>query len=215
MNKKLKLAVLLFALTFVAGAAFAATNDMLVFGGTVRINSATSVPTDMRMEFIRVNASPSCICISQQSCMSLDYELITEGGRKFILFDFVPGISDERMPSPPPPPGNPMMPEPIPTCVYTISFTIQNTGTVPIRFLGADRIETGPRPTLMMALLPLYENGVRVSPGGGIWRNPRIVPRQEITGALFIENSQFASYLASPNEYIFNHRIELLYELAE
>jgi len=38
-QKRLKIAILVFALTFVVGAAFAATNGVLAFGGTVRINN--------------------------------------------------------------------------------------------------------------------------------------------------------------------------------
>ena len=47
-KKRIKLAVVLFAMIFVVGAAFAATNGMLAFGGVVRINAVDRVA---RLEF--------------------------------------------------------------------------------------------------------------------------------------------------------------------
>jgi len=110
-KKNLKLAAVLFAMIFVVGAAFAATNGVLAFGGTVRINNV-AVIEDARLEFI----STSIQCNYGLATS----EIITgENGRQFLTFetviDFCPTLD-------------------WPTAISHLNFTIQNTGNVPVRF---------------------------------------------------------------------------------
>jgi len=110
-QKRLKLAVLLFALTFVTGAAFAATNGMLAFGGTVRILSV-GVVEEARLEFVSANMSVafgpgSAEIVVIDGIQHLTYEM---------TIDFCPTAS-------------------WPTVLNQVDFEIQNTGNVPVEFL--------------------------------------------------------------------------------
>jgi len=124
MSKKgLKLTCLLFAMTFLAGAAFAATNGTLVFGGTVRINNVLN-PQVARLEFVSVET---------WNAPGRTAEIVEVNGRKLLDFEIAanwpprtPGYSE---PTAPPPP---------------IFFEIQNTGTVPVELTGFNVAEGRP-----------------------------------------------------------------------
>jgi len=86
-QKRLKLAVLVFALTFIVGTAFAATNGMLAFGGTVRINNV-GVVEEARLEFISAYIG---IVFGLANV-----EIVTIDGRQHLTYettiDFVPPL---------------------------------------------------------------------------------------------------------------------------
>jgi len=201
MNKKLKLALLLFALTFIVGTAFAATNGVLAFGGTVRINSATTIPTDMRMDFIFAEATNSCIHSTQ--CTNIrHYEIITENDRTFISFDLV---VEEKC-------GSNFHRERLTASRCTgIEFTyvIENTGNVPVRSLEVNRIDEG---SFYLGLsLSRQTPGVGTHP----WADPVIRPGERMTGRVRVSPEVFHSYLDSQNEYTFVVQIEIPYTLAQ
>ena len=110
-QKKLKLAVLVFALTFVMGTAFAATNGMLAFGGTVRINSVNTSET-ARLEFM----SASILCSFGNATSAI---VVGEGGIQHLTYetviDFCPTFD-------------------WPDVMSQVDFSIRNTGSVPVRF---------------------------------------------------------------------------------
>ena len=125
MNKKrLKLACLLFALTFLVGAAFAATNGALVFGGTVRINNVLTVQ-EARLEFISVNI--------YSGHTGRRATIIEENGRKRLNFEVVknwpPQLSSENDTE---------------TLLPPISFEIENTGSVAVELSNFDITEGEP-----------------------------------------------------------------------
>jgi len=109
-QKRLKLAILLFAMTFIVGTAFAATNGMLAFGGTVRINNVTPVG-DARLEFI--NSSIRCLGPAYTEIVVID-------GRQHLTYsttiDFCRTFA-------------------FPTVMSQVDFEIQNTGDVPVELL--------------------------------------------------------------------------------
>jgi len=117
-NKKLKLITLLFALTFLAGAAFAATNGVLVFGGTVRINSVDT-PQEMRLEFI----STEVIIHPDAPYVSLTSSIIEVGGQQRLAYDVSIEFPDD-------------LPDRDPRHAFSvIEFHVKNTGNVPVEFL--------------------------------------------------------------------------------
>ena len=199
MNAKLKLITLLFALTFVVGAAFAATNGVLVFGGTVRINSTTA-PTNMRMDFIFAEATNGCI--HNEQCMNIrHYEIITENGSSFISFDL---SVDRRC-------GWDFRERLTPPRCTGIEFVyvIENTGNVPVRSLEVNRVDE--------ADFHVGLTLVRQTAGEGTqpWADPVIRPGQRMTGRVTFDPEVFHGYLLSQNSYTFNVRVEIPYTLAQ
>jgi len=111
-KKNLKLAVVLFAMIFTVGAAFAANKGMLAFGGTVSISSAGTID-EARLEFTRARVDigafmrhhiPPCMCppdleTPDPYCIQCyphptphDYfvgnaQIIEESGRQKIVYD--------------------------------------------------------------------------------------------------------------------------------
>ncbi|MCL2420926.1 MAG: hypothetical protein FWD03_03635 [Defluviitaleaceae bacterium] len=121
-KKGLKLAALLFALVFAAGTAFAATNGVLAFGGTVRINSVATI-VDARLEFVNLSASPwdesvlsvtNSISNSNDGISRLQFDVEIRDPVRFLE------IVNTQVSTP------------------AFGFTVQNTGNVPVRFLGRD-----------------------------------------------------------------------------
>ena len=110
-QKNLKLAVLLFALTFAVGAAFAATNGMLAFGGTVRINNVVAVE-EARLEFTSTRIN----CAFGQASS----EIVVIEGRQHLTYETVIDFNPNYD---------------FPTVMSQVDFTIQNTGNVPVEFL--------------------------------------------------------------------------------
>ena len=157
MNKKrLKLACLLFALTFLVGAAFAATNGALVFGGTVRINNVATVQ-EARLEFISVNT---------HQAPGRTASIIEENGRKRLNFEIV------RNWPPSPSPGGADVPPP------PISFEIENTGSVAVELSNFDIIEGEPFYTI--TLFRRRADGVHV----GVALPLTIAPGEVLSGTL-------------------------------
>ena len=193
MTKKLKIAALVFALTFIVGAAFAATNGVLAFGGTVRINSAAAA--DMRMDIIYTSIEGGCI--HNEPCSSFTYEIITENGRTFISFDYA---VEKKC-------GSGVLRLTPPRCrEITFTYAVENTGTASVRYLGAIQNSDG--------TFPIRHSLRRISEGS-LRDNPIIRPGQRLVGQLVFHNADFHNYLSTQNEYIFNVRIEIPYELAE
>ena len=121
----LRIAVLVFALTFAVGAAFAATNGMLAFGGTVRINSAVGNPDPVvSLEFVSTNASVSP---NFREHMTAASQIVTDAdGNQMLNFDI--NILDLEA----------VLPQPGATGIVTpamTSFGVRNTGDVPVRLI--------------------------------------------------------------------------------
>ena len=120
-KKRLKVAVLMFAMLFVVGTAFAATNGMLVFGGTVRINNAGS--TNARLEFSHADMSWKTVedwGSMWAGCAGLgtmQFGLTVENTTQF--------LNDASF--------------------TTIPFSFRNTGNVPVRFTEMGQSSHGPR----------------------------------------------------------------------
>jgi len=214
MTKKLKLAILLFALIFIVGAAFAATNGVLVFGGTVRINSATTVPGDMRLEFVSVGTYLE----PPNEKLNLTYEIIsTEEGRKFLSFDIHFSVSD-------------MSSWVLAGSRSPIWVEIKNTGAVPVRFLGFDFTESD---NSYMNIVVFWDPiappddlsgwdidghiGVRQGIESGLNSSMPLLPGRIAWGSFHFRPDYDRIYeiLTSQNSYTFNYRIELLYERAD
>jgi len=146
-KKNLKLAVVLFAMIFAIGAAFAATNGILAFGGTVRINSVQTVNEPM-LEFndwIRIFALPEddisihCPWIGTPECVgcsrpnAFNYfegsaRIIEENGRQKLAFDIdildIEALLARWS-------GSWKHDD-----ILGIGFSFQNTGSVPVRLFG-------------------------------------------------------------------------------
>jgi len=136
-KKTLRIAVLVFALTFAVGAAFAATNGMLAFGGTVRINSAVVNPDPvMQLDFIGASA---IITPDFRPYITASSEIITgsDGHRQMLTFDINVLDLQALMPTP----GVPST-----TIPARISFGIRNTGEVPTRIRQVIPQQQGPLP---------------------------------------------------------------------
>jgi len=223
MKKKtsLKIAVLVFALTFAVGVAFAATNGMLVFGGTVRINSAAVSSDDVRLEFIAVNIS-----LSQYSFPLVEgSSRIVEGSnRQKIEFDI--NFLD------------------LETLMRTgsvgrysllghdiqVNFVFQNTGTVPVRIIGFDHDIDAPPVSLVVrtglfdvagnalgqSVIHLPERHELVPPSslptpiGGI-----VLPGQSVHGHLTYWTTLFRDYAGLEDDSTFTYWLALNYEQAE
>ena len=134
-KRSLKISILLFAMAFIVGAAFAATNGVLTFGGTVRINNAgTTPPPEMGIEFVNV-ANPTVNPIIQNYLNATASIVLTEDGTQTLNFDI--NIDDlSRIPT-----GG--------ASLARINFTIANTGNVPVRLQqitnnSADRLSAIP-----------------------------------------------------------------------
>jgi len=113
-KKSLKIAVLVFALTFAVGAAFAATSGMLAFGGTVRINSTTVGPDPvLSVEFVSAEARVNPPSLSPSVLEASAEVVVNADGRQTLSFDlnFPDGL---RVPTT----GTPVF----------IEFTLENTG---------------------------------------------------------------------------------------
>jgi len=119
MNKKrLRLATLLFAMTFLVGAAFAATNGALVFGGTVRINSV-GIVEEARLEFV----STRIMCVGQATS-----SIVEDSGRQFLTFETVLNYYPNAA---------------WPTVMSQVEFEIQNTGNVPVELFDFEYLLEG------------------------------------------------------------------------
>ena len=202
-KKNLKLVVLLFVMTFTVGAAFAATNGMLAFGGTVRINSVVSAD-EARLEIISVSNAPW-----DESIVTVESAIVNTGGRQRLRFDAV--IHDfERFYY-----GH------IDDPTYFVNFTVENTGNVPVRIIGNFDMDVSDHPLVIASL----NNGGRhllLSSG----RVPTyaaelfgiIEPGQTFTGNAGIGSRRWlrpAAYSVGFDGYIFSGYIELPYEQAQ
>ena len=121
-RKSLKMAILLFAMVFLVGAAFAATNGVLTFGGTVRINnSGVTPPPEMGIEFVSV-ANPSVFPGVRDYLNATAAIVVNEDGVRTLNFDIdieeINRIPRSGIGS---------------TNTVIINFAIANTGNVPTR----------------------------------------------------------------------------------
>ena len=196
-NKRLKLVTLLFALTFLVGAAFAATNGVLVFGGTVRVNSV-DMPQEARLEFISAGG-PAVVHFG-----SLTYEIVEDAGRQLLNFDMVVNWPISA-------PPYPHMPGEI-----SIGFEVKNTGNVPIELVGFDIVEG--RPFYTIWLQQIIENRLNLfyfpdsqTPN----QNMTIAPGEVIIGALHPWPRYFSAEIPDEfNELTFTASVALNYRQA-
>jgi len=196
-RKRLKLGVLLFATMFLVGAAFAATNGMLVFGGTVRINNLIQVEA-MRLEFVDLTAVPW-----DQSILEVSGNLVNEEGFGTKRLNFDVEVFDILA-----------LQNQIQTPV--LEFTIQNTGTVPVRFLGMD--EDWFTTAHPFAVVDLRRNGNQVWFTQGLTHGDAeligvIEPGEYFEGRIRITELVVGYYFADVATS-FGFSTELLYEVA-
>jgi len=192
-QKRLRLAVLLFALTFVMGAAFAATNGMLAFGGTVRINNV-GVVEEARLEFINPNLS---IAFGQGSA-----DIVVIDGIQHLTYemtiDFCPTFD-------------------WPDVMSQVDFEIQNTGNVPVEFLQLnydtslsqviDVILWDGQGQFLSAVIPTLLDHPQT---GSIIIEPGSVVSGQL---LFNPLSVFSDYFPSDfEELVFAHNFSLAYQ---
>jgi len=111
-KKRLKLIVLLFAMTLLVGTAFASANGALIFNGTVRINNVHTVQ-EARLEFISASINgPSRDTVSITAHNVLTYDISVTN-----IYNAPPDINWGGE-------------------IFSIEFQIENTGNVPVEFTG-------------------------------------------------------------------------------
>jgi len=215
-NKKgLKIAVLVFALAFTVGAAFAATNGMLAFGGTVRINSAAVNPNPvMRLEFVSTSASVPHV--ASQPYMTATSEIVVdESGKQALSFNL--DITD----------GSVIPTGPLARTLLRVDFTVANTGDVPVNLVNFERTTpVGPNVFYEFTLLVPTDTGHRrqvfpTASGGRMPINVVLMPDETISGYIrsfcgHIENylNRSGISLTEPNIYANFHRYVMNYEVA-
>ena len=119
-KKSLRIAVVLFVMVFAVGAAFAATNGMLAFGGTVRINTATVTPGELRLEMVETRVNHR----NAQDYLTATSQIVyTSEGLQTLSFD-LEIFDTSRLPANQ---GTPLL---------TIDVQIRNTGDVPARIIN-------------------------------------------------------------------------------
>jgi len=223
-NKKgLKLAILLFAMAFAVGTAFAATNGMLVFGGTVRINSSTVVADDIELSFASVAIRHCHIShLSTQHVLRTNAAIvIDENGRQTLDFDIE--FFDGNNISPP---------------VHSLArmdFVIENTGSAPARLL---QVTQTPNPHMFIVSIESNEyfydefSGqyvrVRNSVSGRIgpsWRpdmNIVLQPGETLNGEIMLRTYDFLRFInengidpLAADGHVFNAQFTLTYDAGQ
>ena len=200
-KKNLKLAIVLFAMIFAVGAAFAATNGILAFGGIVRINNVTNADV-IRLEFVDVTHAPW-----DESILTVETSIQnTETGRKRLQFDIE--INDIQ--------------EFFNNQSSIVNFTIQNTGSVPVRIIGTHDFEMSGHPRIG-ANLRNGDKFLNISDGsiytGDAELFGSIEPGQYITGSLGVGSPRFLpgnGFIPLPDEgYTITEFFEIYYEQAQ
>ena len=127
-RKNLKIAVLLFAMVFAVGAAFAVTNGMLAFGGTVRINtSPVTVEPLVELSFVDVSVMRN---ETMDAVREVNVELVNDGnGRQTMHFD-IDVFDFTNLPHA--------------GVIAGINFAIENHSDVPVRFLSYEQAANAP-----------------------------------------------------------------------
>jgi len=189
MNKSsLKVVSLLFALTFVVGAAFAATNGTLVFGGTVRINNV-SVVQEARLEF----ASTRIMCVGRATS-----EIVEDSGRQFLAFETVIDFCPTRA---------------WPTVMSQVDFEIRNTGNSPVEFFGFDYALEGGQRFDIMVTRGSQTLRLELPSDGSTLERMIIAPGETVSGRL-LYNPLLSVPQGTFTEVVFNQRIAMNYQLA-
>jgi len=196
-KKSIKLAVLLFAMVFTVGAAFAATNGVLTFGGTVRIRGMEPEPVLMRVEFTHVDAhSHHDWHVGEIWAYIFDNTVNTGMGHynalRYNIDIHEPALFLQGWNFPP------------------IYFEFENTGTVPVRLLDV----TG------------WHSGVQISlqnPNTGShfmiwetpWQNEVLQPGEVIIGWIEVcREHVYEAYYHNWDEWtVFESHLELHYEM--
>jgi len=187
-RRNLKIATLLFALTFVVGTAFAATNGMLAFGGTVRINSAAVTPDPI----VRLEMTYTSVWVSSifaDSFRGSSEIILDENGHQTLSFDielldptiiYRPGL------------GN-LVPG------AQLNLHLRNTGDVPVIIT---EFENNSHWGIGSIDSPLIRPGVVLEPG------------QFIQGSISVNSNRLMQLYRETGELSFNSNFVLLYEQA-
>jgi len=200
-KKSIKLAVLLFAMIFVVGAAFAATNGMLTFGGTVRIANTTVTPVNASLEFTQSYSNfdhlSHVLGISSTIHMS-NYQ--DTWRRDTLNFEF-----DVR---------DPVAFMHYAQAIYnngTVRFQFRNTGDVPVRLLGMEGTDFD----LYLLRLLNFTTSEWFMHGDYSWQNSVIHPGEAWAGSFSLCPSVVEYNMFNDYEVSFVSNFRLLYEVAQ
>jgi len=233
-KKNLKLAIVLFAMIFTVGAAFAATNGMLAFGGTVRINSVGTVAR-ANLEFTHALIGLSNADSSHQSRFDAEARIVEENGRQKIAFD-VNVLDLEDLLRPVHLHGwtgtQPMIAELWPTIFVDFEFT--NVGITPIKISGIENSSGIPPFFMSMNFLsaghsefhsPGFPDVMPISgrrnyyPHRPEWPSPVgnvVQPGQTVGGTLMLHPELFVDFIGSTSEqHTFTYWIAINYEQSQ
>jgi len=191
-KKHLRLGMLLFAAMFLVGAAFAATNGMLVFGGTVRINNVAT--TDV----VRLEINQLSKVSWNEAIVSLRTSVGDSNGvpNQVLNFDFT--VNDPAR----------FISE---TQALPFGFGFQNTGNVPVRLNSV--LISGELPVRIRLIDPINSEGGWMSIDS-LPHNLVIQPGQTIEGDIALVAADILSYLTSGEVHEFNFNVGLSYEQA-
>jgi len=194
----LRFAVMLFATTLLVGAVFAATNGVLVFGGTVRINNAI-VAEEVMLEFANLSYVSWDESVLRATGSIADTNNVRNQRLQFDIEirDIARFSSQVQTP--------------------VLEFEIRNTGNVPVRFLGmSDDWFTSAH---AFAVVYLRNNTDQVWITQSLNMNDAgrlgvIQPGQAIQGRIRVAENVVA-YHTAINETSFGFSAEVRYERAQ
>jgi len=186
-----KVAVLLFAMIFVVGTAFAATAGMLTFGGTVRINSVES--TYARLEFDNVEMTWVFEDDWASVWASFNADIMRFGIDIYDTDRFANEVS-----------------------LTDIPFSFQNTGNVPVRFTEMGWASHGPS---IAIVLQDPNTGTYWNINSDLWSLEVLHPNQVVNGWIqlcsnFVQESLHFSDYSYDGWISFYYHLELHYEQA-
>jgi len=191
-KKRLKIAALLFAMMFVVGTAFAATNGMLAFGGTVRINNVESAYA--RLEFNGIDMSWEFREDWGSVWASPSADVFKFGVSIYDANEFINNVSFTDIP-----------------------FSFQNTGNVPVNFTAIGGMTSHGSDLPLFLRDPNTGTYLTIF---DLWMLETIYPGQVVTGWIQICNDFIQESLDWWGQYSqdgwlsFDYNLELHYEQA-
>ena len=197
-KKSLKIAILLFIMTFAIGAAFAATNGLLAFGGTVRINTATVNPSGLRVEIVDVTSR-----VNFPDYFALSVETVENAeGRQTIAFD-LEIFDTSKIPNPVDLPQNAGI-----TFANMVLY-IQNTGDVPARLDLPTNVLPEGAEFGIETIFTFSRNG------SGLFR-PTLAPGETVNLLMWLSTGERIDYLRAISENkTFTYTATIYYEQAQ
>ena len=188
-RKRIKLAVLLFAMIFAVGAAFAATNGVLTFGGTVRI--AGMSPQDVRLEFNHADSHRYFYGVETWATIYDNSGMGHNNALRYGIHLHDPAIFLEGW------------------YIPHVGFTFVNTGSVPVRLVD---VSGGSSATNITLFLP---NGSVFSIEEVLWQNAVLYPGEVMGGMISLcHDHVYEAFHHSWDELIeFESYLELHYEV--